>query len=85
VVQDRLTACGPVAAVTFSTGLIAAERGGSLELRFDYTGSSPVQLAWRCRDGGGAVRRRFRHRSHGTAGAYQPAGPELALGEAMFS
>ena len=83
--QDRLKSCGPVAAVTFSTGLIAAERGGSLELRCDYTGSS--RFSWRGDVVTGAAR--F-DADFGTGRTELPArtsllAPELALGEAMFS
>ena len=82
--QDRLTACGPVAAVTFSAGLIGAERGGSLELRFAYTGSS--RFSWCGDDATGAAQ--F-DADFGTGRTELPAGtslltPELALGEAMF-
>jgi hypothetical protein len=83
--QDRLTACGPTAAVTFATVPLGAERGGNLEMRFTYAGAS--RFSW---SGDVVVGTARFEADFGTGRTAWPAptsllAPELALGEAMFS
>jgi hypothetical protein len=83
--QDRLTGCGPTAAVTFAAVPLGTDRGGSLELRFDYTGSSRFSWCGDVATGAAQFEADFGTGHTGLPAPTSLLAPELALGEAMFS
>jgi len=83
--QDRLTGCGPIAAVAFAAVPLGTDRGGSLELRFDYTGSSRFSWGGDVATGAAQFEADFGTGHTGLPAPTSLLAPELALGEAMFS
>ncbi|HTZ20892.1 MAG TPA: glucose-6-phosphate dehydrogenase assembly protein OpcA [Opitutaceae bacterium] len=83
--QDRLTACGPTVAVTFSTVPLSVDRTGSLELRFGYAGSSRFSWSGDVLVGTARFEADFGTGRTGWPASTSLLAPELALGEAMFS
>ena len=71
--------------MTFSAEPLSVDRGGSLELRFEYAGSS--RFSW-CGDvvtGAARFEADFGTGHTGLSAPTSLLAPELALGEAMFS
>ena len=83
--QDRLTACGPTAAVTFAAVPLGAERGGGLELRFAYAGASRFDWTGDVVAGTARFEADFGTGRTGLSAPTSLLAPEFALGEAMFS
>ena len=83
--QDRLTVCGPTAAVTFAAVPLGTDRGGSLEVRFDYTGSSRFSWCGDVATGAAQFEADFGTGHTGLPAPTSLLAPEVALGEAMFS